>query len=283
MAMRKSTPLFLLGVLWLAEGLALMLYPGASRWYPLWGMSFIPVHQLASYFIFGSVSYYIDHEDLPPLKPSAKAAYAALASFLLVGSSISFVLYVENGYWAGTLGPVLTAVLLVCLWRCWFGTQATRSGVVLISVGLLLALLLPCICPILRPVDVELQGAAYSSEDMQRVQDLTLQLKGHQRRYLLRDDVLDVTLRINDREMEFVDKPLYFPEGRLYYAYFHFYEPTRNHYIDAQLIHDKYFYNVVVVIDEDNVIYAASINDDATRGDFDLPKPFAQFLNNYQD
>lgn len=284
MALRKSIPLFLLGVLWLVEVLALMLYPpGVSRWYSLWGMSFIPVHQLASYFIFGSVSYYIGHEELPPLKQNAKAAYAALASFLLLGSSISFALYVAKGYWAGALGPVLTAVLLVCLYRCWFDTQATRSGVVLISAGLFLSLLLPCICPILRPVDVELQGAAYSSEDMQRIQDVTLQLKGHQRRYLLRDDVLDITLHLNEREMQCDRAPFYLPEESLYYVYFHFYEPTRNHYIGAKLVYDKYFYNVMVVIDDENAIYATSINDAATQSDFDLPKPFAQFLNNHQD
>lgn len=283
MAMRKSTPLFLLGLLWLAEGLALMLYPSVSRWYSFWGSLFIPVHLLTSYFIFGGVSYSIYNEDLPPLKSSAKAAYAVLASFLLVGSAISFALYVANGYWAGTLGPVLTAVLLIWLYRCWFDSQATRGGVVLISVGLLLSLLLPCIFPFVCPVDVELQGAAYRFENMQRTQDVTLKLKGYQRRYLLRDDVLDVTLYLNDRELECDRAPFYLPEDGLYYTYFHFYEPTRNHYIGANLVHDKYFYNVMVVIDEENAIYAASISDEATRGDFDLPKPFTMFLDDHQN
>lgn len=139
-----------------------------------------------------------------------------------------------------------------------------------------------CTCPILRPVDAELQGAAYNSEDMQRVQDVTLRLKGHQRRYLLRDDVLDVTLHLNDRKMEFDREPFYLPEEGLYYVYFHFYEPTRNHYIGAKLVYDKYFYNVMVVIDEENTIYAASTNDEATQSDFDLPKSFALFLDDYR-
>ena len=43
MALRKSSPIFLLGIPWLVEGLALMLYPGASRW----GMSFINIFYVA--------------------------------------------------------------------------------------------------------------------------------------------------------------------------------------------------------------------------------------------
>lgn len=146
----------------------------------------------------------------------------------------------------------------------------------------IVVLLLVCTCPILRPVDVELQGAAYSTQNLQKTQDITLRLKGHQRNYLLRDDVLDVTLQLNDREMEFDREPFYLPEDGLYYTYFQFYEPTRNHYIGAELVYDKYFYNVMVVIDEENAIYAASINDAATQDDLALPKPFLCFLDDHR-
>lgn len=137
-----------------------------------------------------------------------------------------------------------------------------------------------CTCPILRPVDVELQGAAYNTQDLQKTQDVTLQLKGHQRRYLLRDDVLDVALQLNDREMEFDDEPFYFPEDGLYHAYFLFYEPMRNHYAGAQLVYDEDFSNVVVIIDAENVIYAASIQEGTTLED--LPEPFEIFLDDYR-
>lgn len=141
-------------------------------------------------------------------------------------------------------------------------------------------LVLVCTCPILRPIDVELQGAAYSTQDLQKTQDVTLRLKGHQRRYLLRDDALDVTLQLNDREMKFDREPFYLPEGGLYYVYFHFYEPKRNHYIGAQLVYDEDFSNVVVIIDMENTIYAASIHEDTTLED--LPEPFALFLEDHR-
>ena len=149
---------------------------------------------------------------------------------------------------------------------------------ILVVIGLLVVV---CTCPILRPVNVELQGAAYNTQDLQKIQDVTLRLKGHQSRYLLRDDALDVTLQLNDREMKFDDEPFYFPEEGLYHAYFHFYDPTRNHYISAKLAYDEDFSNVVVIIDAESVIYTASIREGTTLED--LPEPFVLFLDDYRN
>lgn len=119
-AVRKAIPNFLLQAFWLIEGLPLLYLGGFLNWYVLWFAVFLLTHQVVTYVMFGTVSYYTRERELPLLRPHAKTAFALLCGFTLIGSLISCVFWFPAAWIMGLLCPAITLLLLWRMYRNYF-------------------------------------------------------------------------------------------------------------------------------------------------------------------
>ena len=112
--MKKVFPLILSFPIWFLEGIPLVHHNHAYT-YMLWGGVYCAVFPLICKLLFGSMSFYLEQDELPKLRPWASVVFKIFCLLHLVAGLFSCWMFFRQGQYWGVVFPIIQGTLLFSL------------------------------------------------------------------------------------------------------------------------------------------------------------------------
>ena len=114
--MKKVVPLLLSFPVWMLEGVPL-LRPNQAHEYMLWGGIYCGIFPMVCKLMFGSMSFYLEQDELPELRPGAATTFKVFCLLHLAAGLASCWMFWRQGQYWGSVFPIIQGVLLLKLYK----------------------------------------------------------------------------------------------------------------------------------------------------------------------
>lgn len=143
-----------------------------------------------------------------------------------------------------------------------------KSKIVFIIICSLLvaALIVACIAPFPKRIDMSLSAQMFTREETEYIQDVPVALKGRLLRYLLRDDKMEISIELESNgtdQRQQTQWPVYDMENGFQFCTFSYYDSAKNSVNTGNFVFNDDFSEYAFGFGDQTVFYVASSDPDA--------------------